>query len=259
MQIDERAPFNANNKGKMNESNTTDSESLFTQLHAIEIESSYLKGDRDHPVSRHQGQYKLSTKQYEKPEWLRRLLLRFHMAPNSKQEELAAFLLEIPAMNGDQPQSVVKKIPMEEKEVKGALAKLRISQFLRLLPSLYQQYLELDSMVRKEVDRAVANVKQQDSRPKTLVAIRTTENENQVILVELFFRIGEEVEPVYVTTVDGLKVLPFHRCLTWEVSSVNFLFSITEDASSNDGYMTNVRGIDDTRGFNRGSGQLSQS
>ena len=88
----------------------------------------------------------------------------------------------------------------------------------------WDQYISLDPQHHQQLNRAVINAKQLDSRGRTFLAIEVHKKkpclDAERMLV--FFSLGAPVEPVHLTDCVGRKFcFPFERCRTWKVSFQN--------------------------------------
>ncbi|KAM0430088.1 hypothetical protein ACHAPT_006094 [Fusarium lateritium] len=167
-----------------------------------------------------------STKSQQKtshmmPSWIRQIFSN-ESHVDWENEDLEVVLLELTVSFNDKSKKKLTKLEMDDEGVKSAVAKLTFRSRFKRRPRLLEQYKLLDPRVRQKVDEAITTVKQWSSRGKEWVAIEVIEevaqrgpSQSLDVSVMLFFRLGEDVEPVHLDV--GREILlPFEHCRTWE-------------------------------------------
>ncbi|KAM5354701.1 hypothetical protein ACJ41O_001348 [Fusarium nematophilum] len=186
-----------------------------------EEEKKHDKAKADGPDSKLNSTKGAPKTSHIMPSWIRQIFSNESQVDWEK-EDLEAVLLELTVSFDSKSKKKLTKLQMDDEAVKSAVSKLTSRSRFKRRPRLLEQYRSLDPRVRHEVDEAITTVKQWDSREKLWVAIEVIEDVAQSgrsqsldVSVMLFFRVGQEVEPVRLDVGREL-LLPFEHCRTWE-------------------------------------------
>ncbi|RSL85331.1 hypothetical protein CEP52_016178 [Fusarium oligoseptatum] len=138
-----------------------------------------------------------------------------------KSDKLEAFLLELPARTDVKSKLALTKLEIGHTHIEAALSATIPSRWRRGGPQMWEQYKELDPYVRHEIHHAITLAKQWNNQSKTWIAtefMQSSELDQQGrVHVVLFFRLGDEVEPVTLDTGSRNFTLPYEHCRTWEM------------------------------------------
>ncbi|KAK7415940.1 hypothetical protein QQX98_005513 [Neonectria punicea] len=157
------------------------------------------------------------------PAWIRRI---FSQDIDWETEQLEAILLELPVRFDSKPETKVTKLELDDKQVKDTLTKLTSRNRFKRRPQLLEQYKHLDRRIRREVDGAVTYVRHGSTTNRDWIAMEIVSpsvEKGQLlanhldISIMLFFRIGDEVEPIRLKDAIGrMLILPYEQCRTLE-------------------------------------------
>ncbi|KAL2678669.1 hypothetical protein Neosp_009420 [[Neocosmospora] mangrovei] len=135
--------------------------------------------------------------------------------------KLEAFLLELPARSDLLSKPSLVKLDMEQKDIEAAFSAIMPHRCRRGRLQMWEQYKALDLRVRHEVHLAMTLAKQWDTQSRTWIAIEVMQSsdvdQQESVHIVLFFRVGEEVDPVTLNTTSGNFTLPYEHCRSWEV------------------------------------------
>ncbi|RSL51309.1 hypothetical protein CEP51_015226 [Fusarium floridanum] len=138
-----------------------------------------------------------------------------------KSDKLEAFLLELPARTDVKSKLALTKLEIGHTHIEAALSATIPRRWRRGGPQMWEQYKELDPYVRHEIHHAITLAKQWNNQSKTWIAtefMQSSELDQQGrVHVVLFFRLGDEVEPVTLDTGSRNFTLPYEHCRTWEM------------------------------------------
>ncbi|EXK82040.1 hypothetical protein FOQG_13557 [Fusarium oxysporum f. sp. raphani 54005] len=142
--------------------------------------------------------------------WIKRILM-----PGShdewKDQDLEVWQIDLGAHFTSVPSKTFKRLELDDKHVRSALSQVTSKSRWRKRPELLEQYDSLDQRVRQRIDEGVDAAKQSSSRERTWIAMsiasppikhlngRRSEAAIQAdASISLFFRLGDEVEPIHV-------------------------------------------------------------
>lgn len=141
---------------------------------------------------------------------------------DQKSDKLEAFLLELPARTDLKSKLALTRLEIEHTHVKAALSATMPRRWRRGRPQMWEQYKGFDPRVRHEIHHAITLAKQWNNQSRTWIAtefMQSSElNQQESVHVVLFFRLGDEVEPVSLDAGSRKFILPYEHCRTWEVS-----------------------------------------
>ncbi|EXL90798.1 hypothetical protein NOF04DRAFT_19456 [Fusarium oxysporum II5] len=153
--------------------------------------------------------------------WIKRILV-----PGShdewKGQDLEVWQIDLGAHLNSVPSKTFKRLELDDKHVRSALSQVTSKSRWRKRPELLEQYDSLDQRVRQRIDEGVDAAKQSSSRERTWIAMsiasppfkhrngRRSEAAIQAdASISLFFRLGDEVEPIHVFEPYSGKKLTF--------------------------------------------------
>ncbi|KAL7755872.1 hypothetical protein ACKLNR_014399 [Fusarium oxysporum f. sp. zingiberi] len=142
--------------------------------------------------------------------WIKRIFM-----PGShdewKDQDLEVWQIDLGAHLNSVPSKTFKRLELDDKHVRSALSQVTSKSRWRKRPGLLEQYDSLDQRVRQRIDEGVDAAKQSSSRERTWIAMsiasppikhlngRRSEAAIQAdASISLFFRLGDEVEPIHV-------------------------------------------------------------
>ncbi|KAF5011713.1 hypothetical protein FDECE_2173 [Fusarium decemcellulare] len=138
-----------------------------------------------------------------------------------KEEALEAFLLEVPSDKAIKPS--LAQLDAGHRQLKAALTRLRPRRWPRRRSRMWEQYRALSAQVRHEIHLAVTLAKQWSPKSRTWVAVEVVEpsassHQDDDACVVLFFRVGEEIQPIHFWDARGRGYLIPYECFrTWEM------------------------------------------
>lgn len=155
--------------------------------------------------------------------WLKRLLLRD--TNEWKDQDLEVWQVDISLHFTATPGKRHRKLDIDDRQIRSSLAQITSHRKWRKAPELIDQYASLDQRVRRRIDEAIDAAKRSSTRETTWVAMSVTNDPSKTRAVvqaeasiSLFFRLGQEVEPIYVVDMDrGKATFPYASCATIEV------------------------------------------
>ncbi|KAF4445463.1 hypothetical protein F53441_10805 [Fusarium austroafricanum] len=158
--------------------------------------------------------------------WFQRLFSRGTQEDWGDQK-IVAFIADLSSVSGTTGQT---QIQAEDHEIKATLSKLTSGHRWRRTPNLVDQHASLEQNVRKDIEDAIMCVRKMSSRDLTLVWMDIKKSQAQLaatkatkfhyspdLTVTLFFKEGDELEPIYIDTPDKKLELPYNSCLTHEL------------------------------------------
>lgn len=155
------------------------------------------------------------------PNWVHGIFSRGRQ-DDRESDRLEAFLLELPTRSDPESKPSLMKLEMEQKDIDAALSAIMPRRWRRGRLQMWEQYKALDLRVRHEVHLAMTLAKQWDTQSRTWIAIEVMQSseldQQESVHIVLFFRLGEEVDPVTLNTTSGKFTLPYEHCCSWEVS-----------------------------------------
>ncbi|KAF5707190.1 hypothetical protein FMUND_11244 [Fusarium mundagurra] len=178
-----------------------------------EIASTPTQVDQD-PTKEHDSSLVTAARN-----WIKR-----HLMPGShdewKDQDIEVWQIDLGAhfKSNSMPSQIFKRIELDDKHVRSALSKATTRYMWRKRPELLEQYDSLNQRVRERVDEAIDAAKQSSSRERTWIAMSITnpilKNRSEAIVhadasISLFFRLGDEVEPIHVFEPHSGKKLTF--------------------------------------------------
>lgn len=87
----------------------------------------------------------------------------------------------------------------------------------------WDQYMALESPLKKEISKAISKAKALDARQRTCVAIGSQKKKTDDDFVILFMTLGPKVEAIkFKDAVGRMFTVPFENCKTFEVSFISF-------------------------------------
>ncbi|ENH71316.1 hypothetical protein FOC1_g10006173 [Fusarium oxysporum f. sp. cubense race 1] len=142
--------------------------------------------------------------------WIKRILM-----PGShdewKDQDLEIWQIDLGAYFNSVPSKTFKRLELDDKHVRSALSQVTSKSRWRKRPELLEQYDSLDQRVRQQIDEGIDAAKQSSPRERTWIAMsiaspsfkhlngRRSEAAVQAdASISLFFRLGDEVEPIHV-------------------------------------------------------------
>jgi hypothetical protein len=163
--------------------------------------------------------------------WLKRLLL-----PGTeewKDQDLEVWQVDISLQFSGTPNKGHRKLDIDDRQVLSSLVQTTSRRKWKKRPELIEQYASLDQRVRHRIDEAIDAAKQSSSRERTWIAMsiinepfkRMADKETRAFIqpevsISLFFRLGQEVEPIYILDAQrGNTPLPYASCATLEVGN----------------------------------------
>ncbi|KAI8665021.1 hypothetical protein NCS56_00936700 [Fusarium sp. Ph1] len=150
-----------------------------------------------------------------------------------ESDRLEGFLLELPARADLESKPSLMKIEMEQKHIDAALSAIVPRRWHRGRPQMWEQYKALYPRVRHEIHFAITLAKQWNNQSRTWIATEFMQqselDQQDSVHVVLFFRLGEEVEPVTLNTSSGNFTLPYEQCRTWEMMESILVKVFTKD------------------------------
>lgn len=140
--------------------------------------------------------------------WIKRNLL-----PGShdelKDQDLEVWQIDLGAHfnSNSTPAQTFKRLELDDKHVRSALSQATSKSRWRKRPGLLEQYDALDQRVRQRIDDGIDAAKQSSARERTWIAMSITSSPSKTrseaaiqadASISLFFRLGDEVEPIHV-------------------------------------------------------------
>ncbi|SCV34340.1 uncharacterized protein FFB14_04821 [Fusarium fujikuroi] len=140
--------------------------------------------------------------------WIKRILM-----PGShdewKDQDLEVWQIDFGAHfnSNSTPAQTFKRLELDDKHVRSALSQATSKSRWRKRPGLLEQYDALDQRVRQRIDDGIDAAKQSSSRERTWIAMSITNSPSKArseaaiqadASISLFFRLGDEVEPIQV-------------------------------------------------------------
>lgn len=161
-------------------------------------------------------------------DWIKRIVM-----PGShdewKDQDLEVWQIDLAAHFNCAPTKTFKRLELDDKHVRSALLKATSKSRWRKRPGLLEQYDSLDQRVRQRIDDGIDAAKQSSLRERTWIAMSTAspplKNRYEAVVqtdasICLFFRLGDEVEPIHVVELHTGKKLtfPYASCKDLDVS-----------------------------------------
>ncbi|KAF5562316.1 hypothetical protein FNAPI_3212 [Fusarium napiforme] len=132
--------------------------------------------------------------------WIKR-----NLVPGShhewKDQDLEVWQIDLGAhfSSNSKATKTFKRLELDDKHVRSALSKATSKSRWRKRPELLEQYDSLDGRVRQRIDEAIDAANQSSSRERTWIAMSIPKAAVQAdASISLFFRLGNEIEPIYV-------------------------------------------------------------
>ncbi|RKL37938.1 hypothetical protein BFJ72_g7398 [Fusarium proliferatum] len=140
--------------------------------------------------------------------WIKRILM-----PGShdewKDQDLEVWQIDLGAHFNSKstPAQTFKRLELDDKHVRSALSQATSKSRWRKRPGLLEQYDALDQRVRQRIDDGIDAAKQSSARERTWIAMSITSSPSKTrseaaiqahASISLFFRLGDEVEPIQV-------------------------------------------------------------
>lgn len=155
--------------------------------------------------------------------WLKRLLL-----PDThewKDQDLEVWQVDISLQFSGASSKGHRKLDIDDRQILSSLAQTTSCRKWKKRPELIEQYASLDQRVRRRIDEAIDAAKQSSSRERTWIAMsiinepfKTRAFIQPEVSISLFFRLGQEIEPIYILDAQRGKIpLPYASCSTPEV------------------------------------------
>ncbi|KAF4946968.1 hypothetical protein FGADI_10784 [Fusarium gaditjirri] len=202
---------------------------------AAETSSKPTQIDQE-PIKEHGSSILTTTRN-----WIKRILM-----PGShdewKDQDLEIWQIDLGVHLNSVPAKQFKRLELDDKHVRSALAQATSKSRWRKRPELLEQYGSLDQRIRQRIDEGINAAKQSSFRERTwiamLIASPQFKHKFEAAVpadasISLFFRIGDEVEPVHVLDPHSGKKLafPYEGCkdldlLHKRVSDLNSGFSM---------------------------------
>ncbi|CVL13449.1 uncharacterized protein FPRN_08575 [Fusarium proliferatum] len=135
-----------------------------------------------------------------------------------KDQDLEVWQIDLAAHFNSIPIKTFKRLELDDKHVRSALWKATSKSRWRKRPGLLEQYDSLDQRVRQRIDDGIDAAKQSSPRERTWIAMSTAspplKNRYEAVVqtdasICLFFRLGDEVEPIRVVELHTGKKLTF--------------------------------------------------
>ncbi|KAH6954637.1 hypothetical protein DER45DRAFT_570791 [Fusarium avenaceum] len=146
--------------------------------------------------------------------WLKRVFL-----PDTedwKDQDLEVWQVDISLQYGGTSSKGHRKLDIDDRQIRSSLAQATSHRRWRKRPELIEQYGSLDKRVRQRIDKAIDAAKQTSSRERTWIAMSVTNEPFKIratiqaeASISLFFRLGQEVEPIYILDMGGGRKVPF--------------------------------------------------
>lgn len=161
-------------------------------------------------------------------DWIKRIVM-----PGShhewKDQDLEVWQIDLAAHFNSIPIKTFKRLELDDKHVRSALSQATSKSRWRKRPGLLEQYDSLDQRVRQRIDDGIDAAKQSSARERTWIAMSTAspplKNRPEAVVqtdasICLFFRLGDEVEPIHVVELHTGKKLtfPYTSCKDLDVS-----------------------------------------
>lgn len=155
--------------------------------------------------------------------WLKRLFLADK--EEWKDQDLEVWQVDISLQYSGSSSKGHRKLDIDDRQIRSSLAQVTSHRRWRKRPELIEQYGSLDKRVRQRIDKAIDTAKQSSSRERTWIAMSVTNEPFKIretiqaeASISLFFRLGQEVEPIYILDMGGRKVpFPYESFATFEV------------------------------------------
>lgn len=140
--------------------------------------------------------------------WIKRILM-----PGShdewKDQDLEVWQIDLGAQfnSNSTPGKTFKRLELDDKHVRSALAQVNSKYRWRKRPELLDQYDSLDHRVRQRIDEAIDAAQRSSPRERTWIAMSITnpqfKNRSGAAVpadasISLFFRLGNDVDPIHV-------------------------------------------------------------
>ncbi|RSL53232.1 hypothetical protein CEP54_010486 [Fusarium duplospermum] len=171
------------------------------------------------------------------PNWAHDIFSRGRYG-DQKSDKLEAFLIEIPARTDLKKKLALTKLEIGHTHIEAALSATMPRRWRRERPQMWEQYKELDPYVRHEIHHAITLAQQWNNRSRTWIAtefMQSSELDQQGrVHAVLFFRLGDEVEPVSLDTGSRKFILPYEHCRTWEMIERIMIQAFTSTESEDD-------------------------
>ncbi|KAF5585030.1 hypothetical protein FPCIR_8463 [Fusarium pseudocircinatum] len=158
--------------------------------------------------------------------WFKRILM-----PGShdewKDQDLEVWQIDLGANFNSVPSKTFKRLDVDDKHVRSALSQATSKSRWRKRPGLLEQYDSLDQRVRQRIDEAIGAAQQSSPRERTWIAMSMAnpsfKNRSETTVhadasISLFFRLGDEVEPIHVFEPSSGKRLTFSYALCKDLS-----------------------------------------
>ncbi|KAF5976237.1 hypothetical protein FBULB1_7012 [Fusarium bulbicola] len=142
-----------------------------------------------------------------------------------KDQDLEVWQIDLGAHfdSNSTPTKTFKRLELDEKHVRTALSKATSKFRWRKRPELIEQYDSLDQRVRQRIDEAINEAKQSSPRERIWIAMSIASppvrNRPEAAVqadasISLFFRLGDEVDPIHVfEPLSGKKLtFPYAAC-----------------------------------------------
>ncbi|KAG5746421.1 hypothetical protein H9Q70_010890 [Fusarium xylarioides] len=127
-----------------------------------------------------------------------------------KDQDLEVWQIDLGAHfnSNSTPSQTFKRLELDGKHIRSALSKTTSSKYRwRKRPELLEQYDSLDQCVRQRIDEAIDAANQSNPRDRTWIAMsiasppskhRSGASVQADASISLFFRLGDEVEPIHI-------------------------------------------------------------
>jgi hypothetical protein len=162
--------------------------------------------------------------------WIKRNLM-----PGShdewKDQDLEVWQIDLGAHfnSNSEPGKMFKRLELDDKHVRSALAQVNSKYRWSKRPELLEQYDSLDQRIRERINEAIGFAQQSSSRERTWIAMSITSPQLKSrsgaavpanASISLFFRLGNDVEPIHVFEPYSGKTIafPYASCKDLTVS-----------------------------------------
>ncbi|KAF5646499.1 uncharacterized protein FTJAE_2037 [Fusarium tjaetaba] len=146
------------------------------------------------PIKEHSTSLMTATRN-----WIKRFVPGSH--DEWKDQDIEVWQIDLGAHFSSNSKSTqtFKRLELDDKHVRSALSKATSKPRWRKRPELLEQYDSLDGRVRQRIDEAIDAANQSSTRERTWIAMSISEAAVQAdASISLFFRLGNEIEPIYV-------------------------------------------------------------
>ncbi|KAF5615418.1 hypothetical protein F52700_13388 [Fusarium sp. NRRL 52700] len=155
-------------------------------------------------------------------DWIKRKLM-----PGSHDEwngqDLEVWQIDLGAHFSSEASKTFKRLELDDRHVRSALSQATPKSRWRKRPGMVEQYDSLDQRVRQRIDEAIDEAKQSSSRERIWIAMSIAKppfkNRLEAAVqadasISLFFRLGEDVEPIHVLEPQSGRKLtvPYASC-----------------------------------------------